>query len=326
MSENPKEANCELAEVKWSLRATTKELDELSVLRPGRMIEEERDQLRSNLNNQLSQDTRTIHELQQQIRQQDQWIKTLTVQKKNQEFEIEQLQDGPLAKENTELQKTIDFLHVEADEGNDLSDKQVKTIEELKSTIVEREETTKELKNRSSTCTCRAGGSESATVEALPIPQLEETGHAQTPLTNEPQRDVEKSQGCDALEEEIDDLRAQLERQASEINRLRNLPEQCDIEQISAESAERFEKINEQERIIEELRNLPGRANELDHENQVLKNQILDLELVIEDQDNSLYWTTQARWFLENLQAEAVAGQVSLMRLIRELKIWWWEQ
>jgi len=35
--------------VKWSLRATTKDLDELSVLRPGRMIEEKRDQLRPNL-------------------------------------------------------------------------------------------------------------------------------------------------------------------------------------------------------------------------------------------------------------------------------------
>ncbi len=150
MSENPKEANCELAEVKWSLRATTKDLDELSVLRPGRTIVEERHQLRSNLNNQLSQDTRTIVELQQQIRQQDQWIKTLTVQKKNQEFEIEQLHDGALVKENTELQKTIDFQHDEADEGNELSDKQVKTIEELESTITERDATIKKLQSRSS--------------------------------------------------------------------------------------------------------------------------------------------------------------------------------
>jgi len=319
VTENPKEANCELAEVKWSLRATTKDLDKLSVLRPGRMIEEERDQLRSNLNNQLSQDIRTIHELQQQIRQQDQWIKTLTVQKKNQEFEIEQLQDGPLAKKNTELQTTIDFQHDEADEGNELSDKQVKTIEGLKATGGEHDATIKELKSRT-------GGSESAKVGTLSNPQSEETGHAQTPLTTEPQVDVTPTCQHGALDEERDDLRAQLDRQPSEINRLRNLPEQCDIEQISALSAERFEKINEQERIIEELRNLPGRANELDHENQVLQNQILDLELVIEDQDNSLYWTTQARWFLENLQAEAVAGQVSLMRLIRELEIWWWEQ
>ncbi len=83
--------------------------------------------------------------------------------------------------------------------------------------------------------------------------------------------DVAPTRELDAVEEERDDLRVQLDRQASEINRLRNLPEQCDIEQISAESAERFEKINEQERIIKELRNLPGRANELDHENQVLQ-------------------------------------------------------
>jgi len=325
VTENPKEANCELAEVKWSLRATTKDLDKLSVLRPGRMIEEERDQLRSNLNNQLSQDTRTIHELQQQIRQQDQWIKTLTVQKKNQEFEIEQLQDGPLAKENTELQKTIDFLQDEAEEGNNLSDKQVQTIEELKSTIIERDATIKKLQSRSSLCTCRAGGSASVMVGIPTIPQSDETGHTQTPSVCEKQVDVAPTRELDAGEEERDYLRAQLDRQASEINQLHNLPEQCDIEQISAESAERFEKINDQEWIIKELRNLRGRANELDHENQV-QNQILDLDLVIEDQDNSLYWTTQARWFLEDLQAEALAGQVSLMRSFHGMQVWRWEQ
>jgi len=47
---------------------------------------------------------------------------------------------------------------------------------------------------------------------------------------------------------------------------------------------------------------------------------------VIEDQDNSLCWTTQARWFLENLQAEAVAGQVSLMRSFHGMQVWRWEQ
>jgi len=326
VTEELKKVRDELAETKWSLRVTTQELEEISVIRPGRLVEEERDQLRSNLNNQLSQDTRTISELQQRNGRQSQWIKTLTVQKENQELEIENLQDETLAKENTELQKTIDFLHDEADEGNDLSDRQVKTIEELRDTIAERDETIEKLKSRLSTCTYSASNSESATVGTLSIPQSEELGHAQTSLTSEPQLNVAPTQESKALEEERDDLRAQLDRQASEINRLRNLPEQCDIEQISAESAERFERINEQERLIEKLRNLPGRANELDHENQVLHDQILDLELVIEDQDNSLYWTTQARWFLENLQAEAVAGQVSLMRLIRGLEIWRWEQ
>ncbi len=224
------------------------------------------------------------------------------MQKKNQEFDIEQLQEGPLAKENTELQTTIDSLQDEAEEGNKLSNKQVKTIEGLKATGGEHDATIKELKSRT-------GGSESAKVGTLSNPQSEETGHAQTPLTTEPQVDVTPTCQHDALDEERDDLRAQLDRQPSGINRLRNLPEQCDIEQIGAESAERFEEINEQERIIEKLRNLPGRANELDHENQVLQNRILDLELVIEDQDNSLYWTTQARWFLRTYKPKLWPGR-----------------
>ncbi len=323
MNAELKEVKDELAETKWSLRVTTMELDEMSVLRNGRPVEEERDQLRSHLSNQLSQDTRTIHELRQKIGQQSRWIKTVTVQKRNQEVEIELLQNGALAKENTELQKNIDFLQEEAEEGNDLSDKHVKTIEELKSTITERDATIEKLQSRSSACTCCTSGSESAISS---IPQPEETGHAQTPLTTEPQVDVAPTHERDALEEEKDNLLAQLDRQASEINRLRNLPEQCDIEQISAESAQRLERINEQERLIEKLRKLPGRANELNRENQELHERVVGLELALKDRDYRLDWMMEVVWFLEDLQAETVAGQLSLMDSIRELKIWRWEQ
>jgi predicted nuclease with TOPRIM domain len=127
---------------------------------------------------------------------------------------------------------------------------------------------------------------------------------------------VEKSQGCDALEEEIDDLRAQLERQASEINRIRNLPEQCDIEQISAESAERFERINEQARLIEKLRNLPGRADELDRENQELYDRVVGLELVLQDQDFELHRAAEVIRLLAGFQKEAVAELLLLIRSI----------
>lgn len=45
MIEELEKVRNQLTEVRWSLKASTRELDKLSVLRPGRIIEEERVQL-----------------------------------------------------------------------------------------------------------------------------------------------------------------------------------------------------------------------------------------------------------------------------------------
>lgn len=279
VNEELKEVRHELAETKWSLGVTTKELDNIIDLRE--RVEKERDQLRSDLNNQLSKDTRTI---------------------------------SALVKENSEWKKTIDFLQDEAEDGNDLSDKQVETIEELKSTVAERDATIEKLKNRSPACTCRTGSSTPTMIETPSTPQSEEPDHAQIPLTTEPQVKLAPTKEHDALEEERDNLRTQCDNQAYEINRLRNLPEQCDIEQISAESAERFKTITEQERLIEKLRNLPGRANELDQENQELQDHIHGLNSALKNRDYELQWAGELIRFLEGFQTEVVAELLLLMR------------